>query len=120
MNMWLAGSDNGSEANWYWVDDPTPFSYTHWHGNQPDNWGGGQNCMIYLWSGGVDAWDDKFCTGPWSFICEAAFITVRHTFTTDSQTSTNIPPEETSSQHFQTLTEEIITSTEHGNLFLCF
>jgi len=41
--------------------------YTHWLPNQPNNYGGNEDCVLMYKSGG---WEDIGCNEPNYYICE--------------------------------------------------
>lgn len=45
--FYLGGRDNLVEGSFYWVDG-TPFSYTNWGNNQPDDAGGNEDAIVML------------------------------------------------------------------------
>jgi len=58
-NIWLGGSDHGTEGRWWWADG-TEFDYQDWTPGQPDNAGGVQHCLV---GNRFDdrKWDDDNC-----------------------------------------------------------
>ncbi len=72
MNIWLGGTDAGSQGNWHWVTGE-PWSYTNWAPGQPDNASPRQDQLIF-WDQAPGKWDDNglprndFPTAQ--FICE--------------------------------------------------
>ncbi|KAG2441572.1 hypothetical protein HXX76_003193 [Chlamydomonas incerta] len=61
--MPLGATDKLAEGIWQWVDG-TPWTFTDWATNQPDNIGGVQNCLLQGVSPGSwigTAWNDEMC-----------------------------------------------------------
>ncbi len=44
--------------------------YTNWSSGQPDNWLGGQNCLV-MWPSGQ--WEDNFCANGLPGMCEVVY-----------------------------------------------
>ncbi len=64
---WMGGGDAATEAQYVWYDG-TPFTYTHWAPNEPNDTGHLENCMYMQATGG---WDDHSCVAMQpSYICE--------------------------------------------------
>lgn len=62
---WFGGSDIEEEGVWKWTDY-TPWEFTNWGPQNPDNAGGNQDCFQY------DVkykWDDDGCAEEYPFVC---------------------------------------------------
>ncbi|XP_070552321.1 lactadherin-like [Ptychodera flava] len=68
VNLWLGATGGEHEGSWTW-EDGTPVTYTNWAPGQPDNAGGGEQCL-HLYGAGNSKWNDNVCTTPMGFICE--------------------------------------------------
>lgn len=68
FGIWLGGTDVAGNA-FAW-SDATPFAFTAWGPNQPDN-GFGVDC-IEKRNDGTARWYDQRCTDQLSFVCERA------------------------------------------------
>ncbi|VDI06856.1 Hypothetical predicted protein [Mytilus galloprovincialis] len=69
--VWVDGSDEGKEGNWTWNNPMETILLDYWGPNRPDNFGSGQDCMIYRYFNGEYLWDDKECTdNDYPFICD--------------------------------------------------
>ena len=73
---WLGGSDMTKEGTWRW-DDGSKFSWTKWFPGEPNNHGGGQDCLLLvqdLWKtwgrSDQDMWDDGTCTKKFAYVCK--------------------------------------------------
>ena len=81
QDLWLGGSDTETEGIWKWADDSLislDLQEKNWAPNQPNNWGGIQNCLkLYFHGGkynrakGIDGkfWDDGICSFKKHFLC---------------------------------------------------
>ncbi|XP_071103799.1 macrophage mannose receptor 1-like isoform X2 [Haliotis cracherodii] len=73
-DYWIGLQDRRKEGGWTWIDGKTPFSYSHWNKNEPNNLGN-ENCVAILGNWGADQngkWNDYACSKPYSFICQKA------------------------------------------------
>ena len=59
QKIWLGGSDEGKEGSWFWKDG-SPWTYSHWGGDQPDK-GEEENCLMIS----EREWHDVKCAGDW-------------------------------------------------------
>lgn len=61
-NCWIGGKriknnkNDGSSSTWRWIDG-SKWSYTYWHGGQPDHWQGKENC-VHLTTHRDRSWND--------------------------------------------------------------
>ncbi|GFO23814.1 mannose-binding protein c [Plakobranchus ocellatus] len=72
-DVWLAGSDEYSEGNWYWdtnrqKETISADDFTDWNTNEPNNAGNGENCMTM--SVGDWKWNDINCRSIKFVLCE--------------------------------------------------
>ncbi|XP_074527273.1 type-2 ice-structuring protein-like [Halichoeres trimaculatus] len=65
-NTWIGGSDAQQEGYWFWIDG-SPFTYTNWCPQQPDQ-PGLQKC-IQMNYGDHKCWDDTKCDTMYPSIC---------------------------------------------------
>eukprot|EP00964_Phaeocystis_antarctica_P034107 scaffold19389_cov66-Phaeocystis_antarctica.AAC.1 len=65
---WIGGTDAASEGTWVWSPSNTPLSYTNWPTGQPDNWLGGEDCLMTRSAGGQ--WNDGHCASKMKYICQ--------------------------------------------------
>jgi len=63
---WTGGNDLLEEGAFTWTDG-TPFSYTNWHEDEPNNAGGREDCVA-MW--GANEWNDWFCSSTAWYACE--------------------------------------------------
>ena len=66
--VWIGGTDATSEGTWVWSPSNTPVSYTNWPTGQPDNWLGGEDCLMTRHAGGQ--WNDSPCASKMKYICQ--------------------------------------------------
>lgn len=80
-DVWAAGTDAGTEAEWHWLLGGTifwnagaPVTYDHWRTGEPNNANGVENCMVVeadtLIAGEGYTWDDRPCANLYSYFCE--------------------------------------------------
>ena len=62
--IWIGGNDKEEEGEWVWTDS-SPWKFTNWGPNQPNNYSG-QDCLIYFVNFG---WNDFYCNKKQRFIC---------------------------------------------------
>jgi hypothetical protein len=73
---WLGGTDAAVEGTW--VDTAgAPITYQPWAMFEPNNFGGGENCLDLLadpaeGAGRTDLFDDRTCTALYPFVCACA------------------------------------------------
>ena len=62
---WIGGQRNGSTFEWI---DGSTFDFNNWNPNEPNNFGGQENCIhIYTRNG---KWNDIRCNGKLTFVCK--------------------------------------------------
>ncbi|MEN8220747.1 MAG: C-type lectin domain-containing protein [Pseudomonadota bacterium] len=69
--LWLGGTDRYTEGTWEWITGET-WDYEHWAPNEPNNYGSGQDYLIF-WGKHPTEWADLGLpaqNGSFSFICE--------------------------------------------------
>jgi hypothetical protein len=62
---WIGGSDIATEGQWEWITGEA-FTYENWKPGQPDNAGGGENCLhfwTYFGNPPEPFWNDAPCDG---------------------------------------------------------
>ncbi|XP_026010645.1 L-rhamnose-binding lectin SML-like [Astatotilapia calliptera] len=63
---WVGGNDRETETVWKWSDG-SQFDFTNWGNGQPDNSGGGEDCMEINFNG--DYVNDQRCNSQRGFVC---------------------------------------------------
>lgn len=64
--VWIGANDLLEEGRWMWTDG-TILAYKNWHKDEPNNFGGREDCGA-LWNG--MKWNDWFCSSKAYYICE--------------------------------------------------
>merc|ERR1711973_93502 len=62
--IWIGGNDKDEEGTWKWADG-SPFEFTYWSFEQPNNYKNNEDCMIHGWMNPVSRfymWNDYPCT----------------------------------------------------------
>ncbi|XP_019617708.1 PREDICTED: low affinity immunoglobulin epsilon Fc receptor-like [Branchiostoma belcheri] len=70
-SFWFGLHDQREEGKFEWVDDSALGTYNSWAPGEPNNYGGGQDCVLYA----VvlrDKWSDNDCRMRFRFICQTA------------------------------------------------
>ena len=71
QSTWIGGRRRDNAFQWI---DGTPFDFTYWSRNEPNNRGGNENCMdfgdILFGSFGKNTWNDVPCTYRRNFLCK--------------------------------------------------
>jgi hypothetical protein len=71
---WLGMNDLFKEGAFAW-EDGSPADYAIWDVNQPDDYGGAEDCVQNNYAGG-SGWNDGPCSYKHNFICEASLEAV--------------------------------------------
>ncbi|XP_072042492.1 uncharacterized protein [Amphiura filiformis] len=71
VNVWIGLTDIVTEGSWIW-DDGTPYGYTNWAPQQPDNSGGIEDCAHFRHGDELGLWNDLGCESQWvsGYICK--------------------------------------------------
>uniref|UniRef100_A0A3P9DNL5 C-type lectin domain-containing protein n=1 Tax=Maylandia zebra TaxID=106582 RepID=A0A3P9DNL5_9CICH len=67
LTAWVGGNDRENETVWKWSDG-SQFDFTNWGNGEPDNSGGGQDCMEINFNG-RDYVNDQRCNSQRGFVC---------------------------------------------------
>ncbi|XP_039674649.1 galactose-specific lectin nattectin-like [Perca fluviatilis] len=62
---WIGGHDTVWVFWWLWTDG-SYFDYTSWAAGEPNNYRGGEFCLLMNWN---DNWNDGTCSSQLSFVC---------------------------------------------------
>ncbi len=62
---WIGANDIDDEGTFVWADG-SPLTYTNWNGNEPNDWGGNEDCGQTLANG---KWNDMPCTYTMAAFC---------------------------------------------------
>jgi len=68
LPFWVLATDEEVEGEWTWPDGQA-LTYEPWHENEPNDYGGEEDCATTNWFGKV-RWNDIGCGGRFGFICE--------------------------------------------------
>lgn len=68
FSVWIGGSDQQVEGVFVWIDSGNNFTFTNWHGIQPDNAGNNEHCVEMF--GRTGTWNDRPCSYGTPFVCE--------------------------------------------------
>lgn len=68
FSVWIGGSDQQVEGVFFWIDSGKNFTFTNWHGIQPDNAGNNEHCVEMFARSGK--WNDRPCSHSTLFVCE--------------------------------------------------
>jgi cysteine-rich repeat protein len=68
---WIGLSDISVEGTFVWANGE-PFSYTSWNGGEPNNFGGGEDCVESIEEdpSQTDDWNDLGCNNTRPYLCE--------------------------------------------------
>lgn len=65
---WFGLTDRDSEGDWsHWITGE-PVVFSDWASGEPNDWGAGEDCASYLFSG--DKWNDYPCGTLLPYVCE--------------------------------------------------
>jgi len=67
-NNWLGANDRHYEGSFRWTDG-SPVNFTGWAYNEPNNSGGGEDC-VHMFKSKSNKWNDNDCAEKFFFICE--------------------------------------------------
>jgi hypothetical protein len=67
--FYIGISDREEEGVWRWIDGSL-LAYEPWAGGEPNNAGGGEDCVHSNWSGTDGAWNDLRCGAGQPYLCE--------------------------------------------------
>ncbi|KAI8488107.1 hypothetical protein Bbelb_342250 [Branchiostoma belcheri] len=71
--FWFGLHDQREEGRFEWMDGSALGPYSSWAPGQPDNYGGGKDCVLYSTQSFLkDKWFDYYCHLPFYFICQTA------------------------------------------------
>jgi len=69
---WLGLSDQEREGRFAWVDgtQPDDHGFAHWHENEPNDWKGHEDCVVFYAGDESARWNDVPCEEHAGAICE--------------------------------------------------
>ena len=66
-HLWIGINDRIEEGTFAWTDG-SPVDFEHWAGNEPNDWGSGEDCG-HLYDGGEHRWNDLPCGHEAGYLC---------------------------------------------------
>ena len=66
-HLWIGINDRIEEGTFAWTDG-SPVDFEHWAGNEPNDWGSGEDCG-HLYEGGENRWNDLPCGHQAGYLC---------------------------------------------------
>ena len=66
-HLWIGLNDRIEEGTFAWTDG-SPLDFEHWAGNEPNDWGSGEDCA-HLYDGGEHRWNDLPCGHEAGYLC---------------------------------------------------
>ena len=69
QTYWMALSDRWTEGRWAWTNGSTLTYSSAWANNEPNDWGGGEDCAEGNFRG-PRQWNDAKCRDRKNFVCE--------------------------------------------------
>lgn len=67
QKYWLGAADHLKEGDWRWMNDLSKVQYSGWHPNEPNNYGGNEDCALISMA---HSWNDGTCKSSLGYICE--------------------------------------------------
>ena len=68
--VWIGLDDIVTEGDYMWTDG-SPLAYTNWRNNEPNNFGGNEDCVEFRMGLG---WNDHSCDRLFTSVCEKEYI----------------------------------------------
>ncbi len=69
-SWWIGLTDRATEGEFVWADGEAP-TFTRWGGNEPNDYGTGEDCGHYRSDG---QWNDQSCETRYPYLCEAPCV----------------------------------------------
>ena len=66
--FYIGLSDTAVENTWRWLDGSV-LEYEPWAESEPNDWGGGEDCVHSNWRGDGE-WNDIVCSSRQPYLCE--------------------------------------------------
>ncbi|VDI42117.1 Hypothetical predicted protein [Mytilus galloprovincialis] len=70
QQYWLGAADHLKEGDWRWMNDLSKVQYSGWHPNEPNNYGGNEDCALISIAHSSLSWNDGTCKSSLGYICE--------------------------------------------------
>uniref|UniRef100_A0A8D8MQH1 C-type lectin n=1 Tax=Culex pipiens TaxID=7175 RepID=A0A8D8MQH1_CULPI len=72
-NYWIGGYDLAKKFSFTWIEPGSPFEYTNWSANEPNNANNNEDCVHIVHQPHLQqffTWNDHRCAELFDFICE--------------------------------------------------
>lgn len=69
-HFWIGGTNLYNEPYFYWIGNDSPFQFTDWHDNEPNNVHLNEKCIEVWYYNNIYKWNDQSCRTRSYFICE--------------------------------------------------
>ena len=67
---WIGLTDAAVEGTYRWESDNLLVNYTHWATEEPNDFGGVEDCVTVWGGGSAGFWNDDYCDTEHYYICE--------------------------------------------------
>ncbi|KAK6969768.1 macrophage mannose receptor 1 [Biomphalaria glabrata] len=68
-DYWIGLNDQKHENRFEWLDETVQATFTYWSNNEPNNYGGNENCVVTTASNAYK-WNDSPCDTKYRYICQ--------------------------------------------------
>ena len=70
QTSWIGLSDSAVEGIYSWENDNSLVNYTHWATEEPNDFGGVEDCVAVYAGALAGFWNDDYCDSEHYYICE--------------------------------------------------